>query len=390
MKRLGDARALLAGWLPAIAPAIGLMLVLATSCVLPSYSVGGSTSGGAAGGSTSTGSPMGGAGGVGQSSSGTVSVGPGGAGLGGSGIGGDIHTCGASTAGLERVAIADTPHGVTLSTKYVYWIADPENDVYAALRTPPYTQTAFAIADICGIAGSPVQGEDKVVMRATDGRIYVAAPGSAPTSAFGPAGGSLTGGACAISVSPNGDDVYGFDVDQKGVYSVVKYSLSKPNMPTTFLSAMGTPIAIDASDTDDVGWVEAIDGAGAFFAYTKATRAMDYTQGGGWTDVCAYGTSMFAFTDPSTKIIDTWSQVPGAGVFALNTPASWIACNSSFRAWIEYGDGCATLKHQKKAFGTPKLIAKNQPRACSIAVGASSVFWTNCEPSGGVFKAPLP
>jgi hypothetical protein len=366
----------------------GIALALGASCVLPAYSVGGSTSSSAAGGSTSSVATTGGAGGAAQSSSTGISVGPGGAGLGGSGIGGDLNSCTSTTTGIETVWLGDTPHGVTLSTNYVYWITD--SSVYATTRMAPHLPKPFALANVCSISGSTYQAEDKVVIRTNDGTIFVLKPPNGPLSTIFPGSGrTLNGGACAISLAGNGDDLYGFDVDTMGVYSVVKYTLSS-HAQTTFASAMGTPVAIDATDADNVAWVEGMNGNGVVYIYSKAMGTMTFSQGGGWTDVCAYGKpGTFAFTDPSTNIIDSWSVADGPGSFAFNVHPNWIACDASFRAWIDYGDGCANLFHQQKQFAAPASIAMNQPRACSIAIAGATAFWTNCEPSGGVYKARM-
>ena len=384
-------RAMATGWLaaarPAILPAIGIAIVAVTSCVLPSYSVGGTTSSSAAGGGASTGPGVGGAGGAGQSSSDSASVGPGGSGIGGSGIGGDLTMCDPSST-HETITSAPTPHGVTVAKHHVAWIQGNNDVVYYANRGAMHAPTALLINDVCGITSIGTASGDRVVMRQRDGSISFSPLPGGITPAFGPTAAPLGDAACAISAAANGD-VYGFDVNQSGVYSLVRYELSPPKQ-TTVIAAMGAPVAIDATNDREVAWVEALNGLGAFYTASKTSGQTDADIPGSFTDVCAYGQQgRFAFTAPDVAAIDTWSIKSGPSFLTQGVRASWIACNGKHRVWIEYNDGCATLKQKDAMTAATKTIATKQPRACSIAVAGDTVYWTNCEPSGGVFAASL-
>jgi hypothetical protein len=382
-------------WLAArslFAPAIALALVLGVSCVLPSYSVGQAGSGNGGGGSTSTAHASGGAGASDATTSSGSGVGPGGGGIGGTGIGGDV-SCGGNAKNGLTVATVGNPHDLTVSPKYVYWIADPTDTVYVALQGTAAPAT-LSITDACGISGGQIGGIDQVVIRQNTGAILVAtAPTFVPMSVFGATTPPDGPGACAISEDQKDSDFfYGFE-KSADVYSLVEYQISVATR-APMITLLRAPVAIDATNDIEVAWLEAASGSGAFVTAFKANAKEDANLPGGpaFNHLCAYGQEgTFAFTQTSPGAIDTWS-INGPQGFLTNTAAdrSGIACTATRHVWIDDDGSCGTIQSKDTKLSAVDTIATYQPRACSIAVSGPNVYWANCEPSGGVFMAKLP
>ena len=122
------------------------------------------------------------------------------------------------------------------------------------------------------MSAGTVNGKDEVVMRKPDG-----STGSYPTLSRSssswqlPAEGRSATTAPAPSLGTRTISLYGFDI-QDGADPVMQYPLTN-QLPTLIVAAMGTPVAIDATDKTYVAWAEADHDMGALFVAAKANGA---------------------------------------------------------------------------------------------------------------------